>query len=247
MDWTSLRILLWQVCLIEALVCLILLLGILTKIAGRHRAVRPEAAEVERGAGALNRFPSAMAEYATHLKRRAGDTLGTVGDSMSSLTRRRSIPERELDGFSSAIAEYATRIDNNTSAIHQLRQASQELRAEVSRQNRVLSDLVTAINRAQAGVESIVESGVKPAIARGDVSPPEDTGEPVPTTAEELLTGFEKEARIPGHFRHRQQSAQKQPVAATQQAPTKQRSLATRHTFATREAIASKAHLISTR
>jgi len=247
MDLTSLRVLLWQVCLIEALVCLILLLGMLTKIARRHREVRPEVAEVERGAGVLNRFSSTMAEYATHLKRRASDALGTTGNTVSSRSRQRDVPATVSESFSSAMAEYAVHLDNNTSAIHHLRQASQELRAEVSRQNRVLSDLVTAITQAQARLESRGESTVKPASIGEHVPPMADISEPAPTLAEEPLTELKQAALIPGHFRHSQPSADKQQTAATKQAPAKQWSLATRHTFATREAIASKAHLISTR
>lgn len=251
MDLTSLTVLLWQVCLIEALICLILLVGIILAtsrwriairraVAGVKRgavsgADRGAGAGADRGAGALKRFSSAMAEYAMYFKRSTSAVLGILGYAMSSLTKRRKrragVPER----FSSEMAEYAAHLKNHANTIHSLSQASQELREEVSRQHRILSDLLTAIEQAPARVDPGVEPKVKTVIS-----------EKTPPIEEEIIAEPEKGLWIPGHFQRRRQPVKEQEIAA-KEAPTKRPSLATRHTLATKEALANKARLISTR
>ena len=209
------------------------------------RAKREAAARAARGAGALKRFSSAMAEYAARLKRRTGTVLGILGYTFSSLTKRRGKRTAKLERFSSNMAEYAAHLKNHANAIHSLTQASQELKEEVSRQHRILSDLAKAIEKAPARVEPKAEPRAKPEIIMEHVSPPEVVSEQAPLMEEGLVAKLEKESQIPGHFRYRRQPEEEQKIA-TKEAPAKKLSLATRHTLATKEALANKAHLIST-
>ena len=293
MDLPSLNVVLWQVCLIEALICLILLVGIILatsrwRIAIRRavsgvgrgavtrakkeaaakaereaaakaereavakaereaaaKARREAAARAERGAGALKRFSSAVAEYAMHLKRYISAVLGILGYPMSSLTKRREKRAAKLERFSSDMAEYAAHLKNHASAIDSLTQASQELKEEVSRQHRILSDLAKAIEKAPARLEPRAEPKAKPEIIKEHISPPAAVSEQAPPMEEELVAKLEKESQIPGHFRYRRQPDEEREIA-TKEAPAKKLSLATRHTLATKEALASKAHLTST-
>jgi len=253
MDFNALTVVLWQVCLIEAIICLILLVSIILatgrwrlairravsgvgrgavararveaaaearkEAEARARAEEAEArreaeARADRGPGAFRRFSSAVAAYATHLRRGASAVPGIPGHIISPLTKRSKrvagIPER----FSSQMAEYAEHLKNHNGAIHSLSKASQDLKEEVSRHHRILSDLISAMEQAPARVEPEAE-------------------------AEEEAEGW-----IPGHFRYRGQPAE-EPEIAAEEAPARKPSLATRHTLATREAIASKGHLIS--
>jgi len=267
MDLTSLTVVLWQLCLIEALVCLILLVGIILAtgrwrmairraVAGSGRgavarAKREAVAEVrreavagaDRGAGAFKRFSSAMAEYAMHLKRGTSAVLGIPGYIMSSLRKRRERKAGVLERFPSDMAKYAVHLKNHASAINSLTKASQELKDEVSKQHRILSDLLMAIEQVPAKAELGVEPKVKPMIIREHISSPAAVSEQVPPTEEEQMAELEKGIQIPGHFRYRRQPAEEQKIAA-EETPAKKPSLATRHTLATKEAIASKAHLI---
>ena len=275
MDLTALTVVLWQVCLILALICLILLVGIILatgrwrmairravsgigrgavarakreEVAGAKREavaeVRREAvAEAGRGAGAFKRFSSAMAEYAMHLKRGTSAVLGIPGYIMSSLRKRRERRAGVLERFPSDMAKYAVHLKNHASAIHSLTKASQELKDEVSKQHRILSDLLMAIEQVPAKAERGVEPKVKPVIIREHISSPAAVSEQVPPTEEEQIAELEKGIQIPGHFRYRRQPAEEQKIAA-EEAPAKKPSLATRHTLATKEAIASKAYLI---
>lgn len=270
---SSLNVVLWQVCLIEAIICLILLVGIILATSRWRLAIRravsgigkgavsrakkeaaaraereavaraeKEAARAGMGVGALKRFSSAMAEYATRLKRSTGTVLGYT---ISSLTKPREKRAAKLERFSSNMAEYAGHLRNHASAINSLTKASQELREEVSRQHRTLSDLAKAIEKAPARVEPKVEPKAKPGIIKEDVSLPEVVSEQTPLMEEELAAKLEKESQIPGHFRYRRQPEEEQKII-TKEAPAKKPSLATKHTLATKEVLARKAHLIST-
>jgi hypothetical protein len=267
MDLTALTVVLWQVCLILALVCLILLVGIILAtsrwrmairraVSGIGRGavararreavaeVRKEAvAEVRKEAVAFKRFSSAMAGYAMHLKRGTSAVLGIPGYIMSSLRKRRERRAGILERFPSDMAKYAMHLKNHASAIHSLTKASQELKDEVSKQHRILSDLLMAIEQVPAKAEPGVEPKVKPVITREHISSPAAVSEQVPPTEEEQIAELEKGTQIPGHFRYRRQPAEEQKIAA-EEAPAKKPSLATRHTLATKEAIASKALLI---
>lgn len=233
MDVTSLAGVLWQVVLIEAIICLILLLSIIFALGRWRMAIRRKVARADRGAEALRRFSSAIARYVMYLKRHTSAIVEILGYTMSSLTKPRKGRAGVSEKFPSDMAEYAVPLKNNTSDIQSLSQALQELKEEVSRQHRILSDLLTAIEQAPARVEPSVETKMKPAAVSEETPPME----------EEPMAKLGKGSLIPGHFRYRQQPAEEQKIAA-KEAPAKKPSLATRHTLATKKAIANKAHSI---
>ncbi len=252
MDLTAFIGILWQVSLILALICLILLLNSLAAIgrlrispkreatgAGRvaeARIQRKAGAGTHKRAGALKEFSIAKAKFAMYLKRPTSAVLRVLGKAMSSLTltkqRKRGarIPER----FSSGMAEYAMHLKNHASAINGLSQVSQELKMEVSRQHRILKDMITAIEQAPARIEPGADPRETPVVS-----------EPAPLMKEEPIAKLEEENQIPGHFRYHRQRFEEQEMVA-KEAPAKKPGLATRHTLATKEAIAAKAHLVST-
>jgi antitoxin component of RelBE/YafQ-DinJ toxin-antitoxin module len=278
MELSSLAVVIWQVCLIEAIVCLILLAGIILATERWRMAIRRAIAGIGRGAMARDRreamaaveketadvsgveaeaaaaragraleVASSTARIVRGIKRHAVDMLRNIGATISSmaktsLAKRREKPAEVSEETPSDMEECLAHIKNHASAIHDLTQASQELRDEVSEQHRVLSGLLTAMEKAPAGLESGVEPEEKPVIKREQVSLPEEISPP-PPIQREPVTEVMKEAPVPGHFRHHWPPVEERETADKEE-PAKKPSLPTRHTLATQEAIAGKVSLI---
>jgi len=251
MEFSSLAVVLWQVCLIEALICLILLVGVILATGRWRMAIRRALAGVSKGARARverktvdeaggeakgwTGFSSTIiAEYAMHLKKRISAVLWRLGYTMSSLTKRRKRRASLSERFSSEMDEYTAHLKNHANAVHSLTRVSQELKDEVSEQRRVLSDLIMAVEQAPVGLDSKVEHSVKPGIIKAYSSTPAEVSKQDLSIEEEPLAKHEEGVQIPGHFRCRQHPDEKQ-KAAIEKAPAKKLSLPTRHTLATRE------------
>ncbi len=270
MDLNSLTVVLWQVCLIEALVCLILLVSIILATSRWRMAIRRAVAGVRRGATAraeeeaaagtdkeampetsreamtstdkgkvtitntgrlLTGFPSTIGRYAGHLKRATGNVPKRLGYTIASLIKRRKRPAEVLTEIPADISDYTVHLKNHAGVIRGLTQVSRELKEEVNKQHDILRDLLAVIEEAP--------STVKPAGTGDRISPLADAGQQALPIEHKLTDSHEEVSRIPGHFQY-QQPVEKQETA-TKKAPAKKPSLPTRHTLATKEAIASQA------
>ena len=264
MDLAAITVVLWQVCLAEAIICLIFLLGILLETGGWRMAVRREVTGGDKGAGALKRFPSlkkfpslkrfpslqifpslkrfasVVAGYTTRLKKRSQDVLGVIGNIISSPVKPKKEPAGVSERFYSDISEYAVILKSHASAIESLSRVSQELKEEISRQHKILGDLSMVIEQASTKVDSGLEVKMKPEIIRENESPPTMISEQAMPTEDESIAKLEKGIQIPGHFRHRPQPADERDIAPTKEERTKKPCLATRHTLAAREVIAKR-------
>lgn len=240
MDLASTAVVLWQVCLAQAIICLILLLGILIETGGWRMAVRREATGADRGAGALKRFPLAIAGYATRLKKRSQDVLGVLGNIMSSPVKQKKEQTGVSERFYSDISEYAVILKSHASALESLSQVSQELKEEISKQHKILGNLSIVIEQAATKADSGLEVKMKPEIIRENKTPPATVSEQAMPAEEELVAELEKGIQISGHFRYHRRPTDEQDIAVAKEERAQIPCLATRHTLTTREVIAKR-------
>jgi len=260
MDLAAITVLLWQVCLAEAIICLIFLLGILLETGGWRMAVRREVTGADKGTGALKKFPSlkrltslkifpslkrlpslnifptlrrfplAITKYAARLGKRSQKVLGGLGKVVSPPVPKKEEKPRVAERFYSDISEYAKILKSHASAIESLSQVSHELKEEISKQHKILVDLSKAMEKVTTKSDLGLEVKIKPEIV----------SEPVRSAKEQLITEQEKRIQIPGHFQYRQPPADEQDIAVSKEERAGKPCLATRHTLAAREFIAKR-------
>lgn len=168
------------------------------------------------------------------------------------ITRRIETSEKALEGthlalqsFSEAMAEYAKHLQSHTSAIQGLSEASHELKTGAAEQTKILGGLVKSMQLTPTGVEPRFEPEEKPAVTEESVPSPAGVGEQAAPAREGEITGPFRGGYPPGCYRHPRESIKEETLTEKQEKLRKS-SLPTRHTLATKEAIAGKVHIDTT-